>query len=49
MQSKKEKPQRKKQTEGNPKAKNKVLERLKHMSWWGWSTGLDSSAPIKQF
>jgi len=36
MQSKKNLP---KQDQGNPKTKNKVLERLKSLTWWGWSTG----------
>lgn len=44
MQSKKEK-----KPEGKSKPKNIVLERLKHLSWWGWSTGLNSSTTIKQF
>jgi|GEM_PF-7062581 len=36
MQSKREKLQE--QIEENPIPKNFLLKRLKHISWWGWST-----------
>lgn len=49
MQSKKEKISRQKQAEENLKRKNIVYERLKHLSWWGWSTGLNASTSIEQF
>lgn len=46
MQSKKEKLQER--IRENQKPRNLVMERLKHISWWGWSTDLIITPSIKK-